>query len=182
MGAERADGELTELALAARQGDVVALATFARLTYKDVWRFCAYLDGTATADDLTQDVYVRALRGLPAYRGESSARTWLLVIARRVVADAIRFSQRRGRVQQAQSLMSRPSDAADPAGMVETLHLLNGLDADRRIAFVLTQVVGLSYAEAAEVCGCAVGTIRSRVARARSILLEAHGRVEPSSA
>ena len=44
---------------------------------------------------------------------------------------------------------------------------IDGLEPDRRTAFVLTQVLGLSYAEAAEVCGCPVGTIRSRVARAR---------------
>ena len=46
------------------------------------------------------------------------------------------------------------------------------LDADRREAFVLTQLLGLPYAEAAEVAGCPVGTIRSRVARARADLLE----------
>jgi RNA polymerase sigma-70 factor (ECF subfamily) len=51
--------------------------------------------------------------------------------------------------------------------------LLDGLDADRRDALVLTQVLGLSYSEAAEVCGCPLGTIRSRVARARDDLIVA---------
>ena len=51
--------------------------------------------------------------------------------------------------------------------------MLDGLDPDRRQAFVLTQVVGLSYAEAAEVADVAVGTIRSRVSRARNDLVEA---------
>jgi RNA polymerase sigma-70 factor (ECF subfamily) len=45
------------------------------------------------------------------------------------------------------------------------------LDPDRKAAFVMTQVLGLSYAEAAEACGCPVGTIRSRVARAREDLV-----------
>ncbi len=49
------------------------------------------------------------------------------------------------------------------------------LEADRREAFVLTQVLGLPYAEAAEVVGCPVGTIRSRVARAREDLVAALG-------
>ncbi len=49
--------------------------------------------------------------------------------------------------------------------------LLARLDADRREAFVLTQLIGLPYAEAAEVAGCPVGTIRSRVARARADLV-----------
>ena len=53
--------------------------------------------------------------------------------------------------------------------------LLDVLDHDRREAFVLTQLVGLSYAEAADVCGCPVGTIRSRVARARGDLVTAFG-------
>ena len=51
--------------------------------------------------------------------------------------------------------------------------LVGRLDRDRRDAFVLTQLVGLSYADAAAVCGCPVGTIRSRVARARDDLFAA---------
>ncbi len=51
-------------------------------------------------------------------------------------------------------------------------HLVATLDDDRRAAFVLTQMLGCSYAEAADVCDTAVGTIRSRVARARADLLE----------
>jgi RNA polymerase sigma-70 factor (ECF subfamily) len=57
--------------------------------------------------------------------------------------------------------------------------LLDGLDSDRRQALLLTQVLGLSYAEAAEVCGCPVGTIRSRVARARTDLLNATEHRDP---
>ena len=51
--------------------------------------------------------------------------------------------------------------------------LLDGLDPERREALVLTQILGLSYVEAAGVCGCPIGTIRSRVARARDDLLRA---------
>jgi RNA polymerase sigma-70 factor (ECF subfamily) len=58
----------------------------------------------------------------------------------------------------------------DPADAVLLVQLLAGLDPLRRAAFVLTQLLGLSYAEAAQVCGCPVGTIRSRVARARADL------------
>ncbi len=53
--------------------------------------------------------------------------------------------------------------------------LVAGLEPERREAFVLTQVVGLSYAEAADVCSCPVGTIRSRVARARADLVDGLG-------
>ena len=58
-------------------------------------------------------------------------------------------------------------------GWTETADLLAHLDTDRREAFVLTQLLGFSYEQAAETCGCAIGTIRSRVARARLDLLRA---------
>ena len=61
-------------------------------------------------------------------------------------------------------------------GVVVT-DLLSRLDPDRREAFVLTQLLGLPYAEAADVAGCPVGTIRSRVARARADLVESLARV-----
>ena len=54
--------------------------------------------------------------------------------------------------------------------IVEIRMLLDGVDSDRREALLLTQVLGLSYAEAAEICGCAVGTVKSRVSRARRAL------------
>ena len=59
----------------------------------------------------------------------------------------------------------------DGAGRVELDTVLAELDDDRRAAFVLTQVLGLHYDEAAEVLDCPIGTIRSRVARARSDLV-----------
>ena len=70
------------------------------------------------------------------------------------------------------------ADAAAPrSSRSEEQHALQdlvaGLDPQRRDAFVVTQLIGLSYAEAAEVCGCPVGTIRSRVARARDDLVAA---------
>lgn len=58
---------------------------------------------------------------------------------------------------------------------MELDELLATLDPDRRAAFVLTQLFGYPYAEAAEVCGCPVGTIRSRVARARGDLIAVWG-------
>ena len=66
--------------------------------------------------------------------------------------------------------------------LVEIRILLDGLDEDRRHALLLTQILGLSYAEAADVCGCPVGTIRSRVARAREDLMTAAHRNERAPA
>jgi RNA polymerase sigma-70 factor, ECF subfamily len=163
--------DVTRLALAARSGDQVAFAGFVRHTQGDVWRLCAHLVDTASADDLTQETYLRAVTAIAAYRGEASARTWLLSIARRVCVDAIRRRTRRRRAlwRRGPDVESQPSRS----GEVELSSLLVDLHPDRRAAFVLTQVIGLSYEEAATVAGCPVGTIRSRVSRARADLVDA---------
>ncbi|MFI6823979.1 sigma-70 family RNA polymerase sigma factor [Micromonospora sp. NPDC050187] len=166
----------THWALTARDGDPVAQAAFVRLTQAEVWRFVAALIDPDNADDLTQETYLRAFRALPAFEGRASARTWLLGIARRTCADHLRTVVRRRRLDErlaAQAYTDRPHP--DPAGHFGAADLLRRLPADRREAFVLTQLLGLSYAEAAAVGGVPVGTIRSRVARARGDLIEAVG-------
>jgi RNA polymerase sigma-70 factor (ECF subfamily) len=170
------DDQVTRLALAAGSGDRVALDQFIKATQRDVWRTVAYLADPGSADDLTQETYLRALGSLPRFTGRSTARTWLLSIARRVVVDQIRRKQARPRTVE---LVEPVVEMQQPSGrfeeIVEIRVLLDDLDTDRRDALLLTQVLGLSYAEAAEVCGCPVGTIRSRVARARDDLLRASG-------
>jgi RNA polymerase sigma-70 factor (ECF subfamily) len=161
--------EVTTAALRARRGDAAAASAFVRATQADVWRLCAHLGSPGTADDLTQETYARAFGSLHRFLGRSSARTWLLSIARRVCADAVRSAQRERR------LPAESRVVADPAGSVAMRALVAALEPERREAFVLTQVVGLSYAEAADVCSCPVGTIRSRVARARADLVAALG-------
>jgi RNA polymerase sigma-70 factor (ECF subfamily) len=161
---------VTTLAMAARSGDTVALHAFVRATQADVWRLCAHLADRSSADDLTQETYARALASLPGFRGDASAKTWLLTIARRAVADDIRARQRHRRRDAA---TGRPSLQPGPDSSVPLAAAVEALDHDRRVAFVLTQMLGLSYAETAEVCCCPVGTIRSRVARAREDLVRA---------
>jgi RNA polymerase sigma-70 factor (ECF subfamily) len=80
--------------------------------------------------------------------------------------------RRRRRITRLRAQPAPQVAAPGPAGAHAVADLVRGLDADRRDAFVLTQVLGLSYAHAAEVCGCEVGTIRSRVARGRRELLD----------
>ncbi len=166
--------ELTALALAAGDGDRVALAAFVRRTQPEVWRVCARLGDRASADDLTQEVYLRALPALAGFRGDASARTWLLQIVRHVCADDVRRrTRRRALVDRLRQRHDRTDDVAAPqTGEVELDEAIGALSPDRREAFVLTQVAGLSYAEAAEAIGVPIGTIRSRVARARDDLLD----------
>ncbi|MFK3980028.1 sigma-70 family RNA polymerase sigma factor [Micromonospora sp. NPDC050397] len=163
-------------ALRARDGDPVAQAAFVRATQTEVWRFAAALVDRDSADDLVQETYLRAFRALPAFEGRSSARTWLLGIARRACADHLRTVVRRRRLDERLAVAAHTDHPyPDPAGQLGATDLLRRLPAERREAFVLTQVLGLSYAEAAAVEGVPVGTIRSRVARARAELVEAVG-------
>ncbi len=167
--------ELARTAADAAGGDPLAAAAFVRATQSDVWRLCAALGDRDSADDLTQETYLRAFGSLHRFENRSSVRTWLLSIARRVCADALR-SRRRRRLTLVRDdadleSLSRPHGADPVAEGATVADLLARLDVDRREAFVLTQVLGLPYAEAAEVAGCPVGTIRSRVARARADLV-----------
>ncbi|MET7472957.1 sigma-70 family RNA polymerase sigma factor [Streptomyces sp. NPDC005648] len=172
------DESITHCALAARGGDVDAVEQFVRALQRDVRRYVAHLCADPQiVDDLAQDTFLRALGSLHRFEGRSSARAWLLSIARRAVMDSYRYAAAR----------PRPSDVADwqlavelaqPRGLpgfddgVALLDLLAALPDERREAFVLTQLVGLPYAEAAAVSDCPIGTVRSRVARARESLMD----------
>lgn len=155
----------TSLILAAQDGDPAAFDAFVRLTQLDVTRYCTYLGDPHTVDDLVQDTCLRALRSLHTFRNESPATRWLITIARRACADAIGHRQRGERPE-----LTRKAHH-DTTGAVELTMLVNALPIDQRQAFVLTQLLGYTYEEAADFCGCPVGTVRSRVARARSRLV-----------
>lgn len=161
--------ELTELAIAAGEGNRSALDRFARLTLSDVRRICWHLGDPDSVDDLVQETYARAVRSLPGFRGDGSARSWLMRIARNTCADATR----RRRRSRARDAFGEVPEAASPGlvSWIEVASVVDGLDEDRRQAFVLTQLLDMSYQDAADVLGCPIGTVRSRVARAREQLL-----------
>ncbi|MGY1844652.1 sigma-70 family RNA polymerase sigma factor [Modestobacter sp. SYSU DS0875] len=169
--------QLERLAARAAAGDGAAQAAFVRETQAEVWRLCAHLADRQVAEDLTQETYLRALPALARFEGRSSVRTWLLSIARRVCADHLRSRKRRRLVLIEDDAdlgdLVRDAPADEVGGTVAAQDVLDRLDPERREAFVLTQLIGLPYAEAAEVVGCPVGTIRSRVARARADLVDA---------
>ncbi len=160
---------LTDALLLARDGnDDAFLAAAIRAGQAEVTRFLRPLVDDCDLDDVVQDTFVRMYRALPRFRGDASGRTWLLAIARNAAADAVRTKRR---LRRTDLRCTPPRDAASMESAHALHGLIDGLDPDRREAFVLTQLVGCSYAEAAEVCGVKVGTIRSRVARARDELL-----------
>jgi RNA polymerase sigma-70 factor (ECF subfamily) len=172
--------DVTALALAARDGDHLALSSFVRRTWSDVVRLVTAVAGRDLAEDAAQDTYMRAIRALPAYRGEAGARTWLLSIARRAAIDAIRVASRRRRLTRL--LVDRGETTTIEVSLGDsalTEQVLTRLEPDRRTAFVLTQLLGFDYVGAAAICGCPVGTIRSRVARARDQLIRELGPTDP---
>jgi RNA polymerase sigma-70 factor, ECF subfamily len=178
--ADALDDEITQLALAAGRGDRAAANDFIRGTQRDVYRFLVYLVGRNEAEDLTQETFVRAFASVHRFTARSNARTWLLAIARRVVVDYFRAANARPKIATEHDWQAAAEQARTPnlPGIDDTVTLamaVRALSEDRRDAFVLTQVLGMGYAEAAEVCHCPVGTIRSRVARARRDLVETLG-------
>ena len=170
------DESITAWALAARGGDADAVEHFVRALHRDVQRFVAHLCGDPQAvDDLAQDTFLRALGSLHRFEGRSSARAWLMSIARRAVIDSYRHASVRPRLSDVPDWQSavenaQPRDLPGFDDGIALLDLLASLPDERREAFILTQMVGLPYAEAAEAGDCPVGTVRSRVARARATL------------
>lgn len=163
--------DLTSVAVLARSGDGDAMTAFVERTLDDVWRYCAYVLDADRADDATQATYVRAMKSIDGFRGDSSAKSWLIGVARHVCLDEMRSGHRRLRLLT--HIAAQPShDLLDlTSGGLALRETLDVLAPDRREAFVLTQLLGFSYDEAADIAGCAVGTIRSRVSRARSELI-----------
>jgi RNA polymerase sigma-70 factor (ECF subfamily) len=166
---------ITVIALRAKAGDRRALEDFVAATQPAVWRLCRFLGSPSDPDDLTQETFERALHSLHRFRGDGDARSWILAIARRVCVDSTRRSARLRRLAD-RLVAATPNDCHRDAHWLEVDDLLTALDDERREAFVLTQFVGLSYEEAATVAGVPVGTIRSRVSRARNQLLDQHAR------
>ena len=179
MYSARDDARVTDLALRAGRGDREALTEFIRATQDDVWRLLAHLGGRDTADDLTQETYLRVMGALPRFAARSSARTWLLSLARRVWVDNIRHDMARPRksiTEYEDAAATTPvagANASSWSDWIDARALIDALPVERREALILTQVLGYTYEEAAKIADVRIGTIRSRVARARKDLIEA---------
>ncbi|MFC3999372.1 sigma-70 family RNA polymerase sigma factor [Nocardiopsis sediminis] len=173
------DAELTLLAIAAREGADDAFERLVAETRADVARFIGRMTPSPVVEDVLQETYIRAMSGLPRFGARSSARTWLLSIARHTVVDRYRSLAARPKAsglpdREWDTVQSRlPGHGARFDEHVALLDLLARLSGERRTAFVLTQLDGYSYQEVAEMTAVPVGTVRSRVARARADLVRA---------
>lgn len=166
------DEELDTYGHAAAHGDGAAFATLCAELGEPVWRYCRALAGDRElAFEAAQETFLRLVPAIRRYRGDGHVRVYTLVLARRAVAEVLRRERRH--TDRAAPDAEPDARVADAAGMVELTALVKELPEPLRQAFVLTQVSGLSYEQAAAVAGCAVGTIRSRVFRARERLVAA---------
>ena len=171
--------------LAAQKGDVSAFNQLVRqyqtLVYRTAFRV---LGEAASAEDATQDAFVSAFKHIRGYRG-GSFKAWLLRIVTNACYDQLRVKQRRPTAS-LEALLIDPDDPApgvdraapeSPQEFAERQELgdaiqrgLAMLPTDQRVALVLTDIEGFSYDEVAEATGTNLGTVKSRLSRARAAL------------
>lgn len=136
--------ETDALARAAIDGDRESLDRFVRLIQTDVWRFCAHLTRPDEAEDLAQEALLRIVTYLPRWE-RGPVMTWVLGVARNVCREHLRKSLGRRTDPVAEP---RTGPAPDAHSAVETVQMMAKLPYDQREAIVLTQLIGLPYAEA----------------------------------
>lgn len=175
---------MTELELRAKNGDRDAFSQLVEENQKRVYNLALRIVGVELAEDAAQEAFLRAWRGRESFQGESSFTGWLYQVTRNTCIDLLR---RKG-VSEGGGLVSLEGDEDEPAlqlpdpapGPQERTEqaerarvirqALNRLPPDKRNPLVLRALDGLSYQEIGDVMGLPVGTVRSRIARARLAL------------
>lgn len=153
----------------ARQGDLAAFEDLVRTYQADVWRFAYHFTRDhALAEDVTQEAFIRAFRFLGGFRGDARFTSWLFRIARNCALDAIR--ERKAHIDRR---APAPVGPTDPQERIELQAALAAVSGEHREPFLLIEVFGLTYQEAADVLGVRVGTVKSRMHRARKAMLRA---------
>jgi RNA polymerase sigma-70 factor (ECF subfamily) len=166
---ERVDEPDPALIRSAAAGDGGAFDALVRLHRPAVVRFVRPLVGDAHADDVAQETFIRVHRRIGSFAFRSRFSTWVLQIARNAAIDELRGQSRRERLA-----LAAPAGAPPPApdARAELHAALASLSPTVVEALVLVEVFGFGYAEAGEVLGVPVGTVKSRVFQARRKLHE----------
>jgi RNA polymerase sigma-70 factor (ECF subfamily) len=160
----------------AQAGDVQAFEQLYRDNLGRVYGLCFRLAGNpALAEELTQDVFVRAWQKLSSFRGESAFFSWLYPLAVNVALSERRTRRRRtSRVFTTDDLtpFDRPGRPPGPEGGFDLERALGTLPPGARAVFVLHDVEGYKHEEIAELTGVATGTSKAQLHRARKLLKE----------
>jgi RNA polymerase sigma-70 factor (ECF subfamily) len=180
--------EDAEVALAARAaaGDRAAFtAIYQRFVDAVYARLTRLLGPTPDREDVLQLVFLQVHRALGAYRGEASLATFVHRIAVHVAFDHLRARERRPVPVDQAAIEAMVADAPSPAlraqrreELLQIFHHLSALTPDKRIAFVLVAIDGLSLREAAELVGASPDAVKQRVLHARRALVELIARAE----
>lgn len=162
----------------ARAGDRSAFERLYRENVGRVYALCLRMSADpALAEELTQDVFVKAWRKLGSFRGESAFTSWLHRIAVNTVFQRQRSEKRRRARREAARWLS-PLGGCEagwdgPGVGIDLERAIAGLPAGARQVFVLREIEGYRYREIAELSGLAVGTLKAQMHRARELLREA---------
>ena len=126
----------------------------------------------AAADDLAQDTVMKAWDARSSYQMGTNMKAWTFMILRNQFYSEKRRSWRQTQLDQeaAERTLVATDDPASPLALDELRQALTMLPTEQREALILVGAGGFAYEEAAEICGCAVGTVKSRVSRARRAL------------
>jgi RNA polymerase sigma-70 factor (ECF subfamily) len=167
----------SDLALAQRaaKGDAEAFAEIYRLHYRQVYGLCLRMtQNVAEAEDITQEVFVLLHRKAGSFRGESQFNTWLYRLTVNQVLMRFRKTKARredaleGDEQRPAAIShTRPATAAQLLDRVALDSALAQLPPGYRAAFILHDVEGYEHEEVAQILGCAVGTSKSQLHKAR---------------
>lgn len=124
------------------------------------------------ADDLVQETMLKAWAAQDRFEPGTSMRAWTFVILRNAYLTDMRRNRFRGEYDEgvAERILTAPAGQEEPIHLSDMHRALLTLPPERREALLLVGAGGFSYEEAAEICGCAIGTIKSRVGRARATL------------
>jgi RNA polymerase sigma-70 factor (ECF subfamily) len=171
----------TELVASAQAGDRVALDQLLRLHFDRVHAVCRRIVGTShDADDAAQEAMIRIVNGLRSFDGRSSFGTWAYRVASNTALDELRKRRRRPLLR----VVGEDGDVPEVADQLAERHVeaiverlpldaaIAGLPDDFRAAVVLRDVADLDYREISEVLGVPIGTVKSRIARGRSLLAD----------
>jgi len=171
---------MTELVERARTGDDQAFEALYRAHVGRVHALCSRLAGESrAAEELTQDVFVRAWEALPSFRGESAFASWLYRLAMNVFLGQRRAAGRRERrvVGAADpGELERPAEPPHPGTRLDLDQAIARLPEGARLVFVLHDVEGYQHGEIARMTGIAEGTSKAQLFRARRLLRKALNR------
>jgi len=183
MGADASDLSLVQRVQRGERNayDLLVL----KYQHKVVKLVMRYLRDPAEAEDVAQEAFIKAYRALPQFRGDSAFYTWLYRIAINTAKNALAARERQPvsyeldtrSGEDSPDLINRLKDPETPEGLALTEEIRNTVNAaiealpeDLRTAIVLRELEGLSYEEIAASMDCPVGTVRSRIFRAREAI------------